>query len=265
MSHGPGKTYTLFSAGQDNRIYFELVKTLVDDILVVIPDPEEALVRLQVEAPLSLSGRLFRAFRRAPGLPRLAKEVISKSLSPFTVATARHLQTLKLSDRFDRILSTPAWICQLFMVEIELANRVFKHAFATADDRIAFLPHCLRDFRPGCRSRFEEIEHVCRHCCVECTISKGSRILRSHGIDPYIAMDMNLHNLIRKLKLGRPGLGVLGVACVPELVAGLRLCQRLGIPAQGVPLNANRCSRWLGEAQENSFDLIQLELLMREE
>jgi hypothetical protein len=58
------------------------------------------------------------------------------------------------------------------------------------------------------------------------------------------------------------GMGVLGIACVPELVMGMRLCESLNVPAVGVPLDANRCSRWLEECLETTYSLKELERLI---
>jgi hypothetical protein len=57
-------------------------------------------------------------------------------------------------------------------------------------------------------------------------------------------------------------LGVLGIACIPELVAGMRQCQKYNLPVIGLPLNANRCVRWMGSFNENSVNLEMLEKLI---
>jgi hypothetical protein len=44
---------------------------------------------------------------------------------------------------------------------------------------------------------------------------------------------------------------------------GMRLCLHTGIPPVGIPLNANRCARWMDQAHETSFSLEQLEELLR--
>ena len=57
--------------------------------------------------------------------------------------------------------------------------------------------------------------------------------------------------------------GILGIACIPEgLVWGLRKCQEYHIPAIGLPLDANRCARWMGSFHENSVNLEELERLI---
>ena len=56
--------------------------------------------------------------------------------------------------------------------------------------------------------------------------------------------------------------GVLGIACIPELIWGMRNCRKNNIPVTGIPLNANRCVRWFGEFFPNSIDLVELERLV---
>jgi hypothetical protein len=57
-------------------------------------------------------------------------------------------------------------------------------------------------------------------------------------------------------------LGLLGIACIPELVWGMRKCRNYKIPVVGIPLNANRCIRWFGEFFPNSINIDELAKLM---
>jgi hypothetical protein len=43
----------------------------------------------------------------------------------------------------------------------------------------------------------------------------------------------------------------------------MRLCIKLGIPSVGIPLDANRCARWMKKAHESSFNMKELEMLLR--
>ena len=89
-------------------------------------------------------------------------------------------------------------------------------------------------------------------------LSKPCRILKEHGIEPYIWMESDLKKLTStKLSSGQKT-AIFGIACIPELVAGMRRCRKLGVPAIGLPLNANRCIRWFGEFHPNSVHLEQL-------
>jgi hypothetical protein len=67
---------------------------------------------------------------------------------------------------------------------------------------------------------------------------------------------------LKRLKQEHISVGALGIACIPELAMGMRLCIRTGIPPVGIPLNANRCARWMSQAHETSFNLEQLEELL---
>jgi hypothetical protein len=47
----------------------------------------------------------------------------------------------------------------------------------------------------------------------------------------------------------------MGIACMVELVWGMRLCMKAGLPVVGIPLNANRCGRWMDGFYNTSVDL----------
>ncbi len=149
------------------------------------------------------------------------------------------------------------------MIEIELINRIYREAFKQSEYKFALLPHCLRDFRPECKSVPGDIEYTCKRCTKECFINLGSILLKKYNIDPYIAITIDLEKLFKKLKAEHPSIGALGVACIPELVGGMRLCLKLDIPPVGIPLDANRCARWMNQAYESSFNLQELDKLLK--
>ncbi len=168
-----------------------------------------------------------------------------------------------MTKRFDDTLTTREEQYHLFMLEIELSNRIYRESFKASEYRFALLPHCLRDFRPDCRSAPGDIEAECRGCTKDCFINLGSVLLKKYHINPYISVEIDQGRLFKKLKAQHPSVGALGVACIPELARGMRLCIGLGIPAVGIPLDANRCARWMKQAHESSFDLKELEELIR--
>jgi hypothetical protein len=88
-------------------------------------------------------------------------------------------------------------------------------------------------------------------------------LLKKYDIHPYISVTMDLERLFRKIKSEYPSVGALGIACVPELAHGMRLCVKLGIPPVGIPLDANRCARWMNEAHESSFSMRELNALLK--
>jgi hypothetical protein len=76
-------------------------------------------------------------------------------------------------------------------------------------------------------------------------------------------MGGSISNLAKEIKRKQQTLGILGIACIPELLMGMRKCRKYNIPVVGLPLNANRCVRWFGEFHQNSVDLEELEVLVK--
>jgi len=71
-----------------------------------------------------------------------------------------------------------------------------------------------------------------------------------------------LKSLLSQLVQKYHDVGVMGIACIVELTMGMRSCQKADLPVIGLPLNANRCIRLMGDFYENSVDLEELKLLI---
>ena len=250
----PGKTFTLFGTADSTEGYYLAVSALADACLLLQPDIDALIAEVR---RLGKRPRLARKLS-APGTASLPRSIVQNAriyLAPYTAAVKEHLAELSLLKRFDGVIAFTEEQYHLAMLEIELMNRAFGDRFRNARRKLAFLPHCLRDLEADCRAAPRDIDYACRGCSDICNVNAVSTLLRQHGIEPYIWMQANLKSLFRKLKDAEGGLGVMGVACVPELVRGMRMCVKLGIPVVGVPLNANRCARWMGEFYPTSVEL----------
>jgi hypothetical protein len=190
---------------------------------------------------------------------------LDRVLAPYLTGVEEHVRSLSLADRLDRTMRTKRDQYLLYMLEIELTNRINQEGFSGSPWRMALIAHCLKDFRENCRSRPEEFEEQCAHCDPGCYVNSGSELLKRYGIHPLISVSMDHRRLFKTLRASHPGMAVVGIACIPELVMGMRLCEGMGIPAVGVPLDANRCSRWLGECLETTYSLEALERLVKPE
>jgi hypothetical protein len=257
-----GKTYSLFADEGESEGYFAEIKRLTDLFLQRCPDENRLLSLIQMagKKPFLLGLKTSAAERKTL---RFIRETLRQSLSLYTREVANHLQSLPLAKRMDDTLATTEEQYHLYMLEIELVNRIYKAEFQRARYKFALIAHCLRDFRPECRSEQGDIEAVCRGCTEDCLVHLGSVLLEKYGIKPYISVEMDQERLFKKLKAEHPSIGALGIACIPELAMGMRLCIRTGIPPVGIPLNANRCARWMAQAHETSFSLEQLEELLK--
>lgn len=257
-----GKTYSLYGDVHLTEGYYKAVRDVTDLFLKQCPDRDRLLHQIQeVGKERSFVRGLFPGDRDIP-LISFIQKTLRQTLSVYTKGVNDHLRTLPVRKRFDSVLRTKEYQYHLSMIEIELFNRIYRKAFKRSEYRFALFAHCLRDFRSDCRSASGEMEAICRHCTEGCYISVGSLLLKQYNIHPYISVTMELEKLFQKIQSEHRSVAALGIACVPELVQGMRLCVKLGISPLGIPLDANRCARWMNEAHESSFSLRELENLL---
>jgi hypothetical protein len=257
-----GKTYTLLRPGQGSQAYYTAVRKAVDTLIKSVPDRKKLLSLLRASHRKSLLKKLTSG-REAGELADLVTRILHDHLSAFIEDVGGHIKGLGIRERFDPVLATKDWQYLLYMAEIELVNRIYAEDFRKAEYKFSLIGHCLRDFRPECEAIEGDIEKVCQGCTEDCFINLGGELMRRYGIHPYISVEMDQETLFKEIKARHPSVGALGIACVPELARGMRLCIRLGIPPVGIPLDANRCARWTGSASESSFDLGELEELLK--
>ena len=258
-----GKTYSLFGSSTGTEEYYRTIRKLTDKFLEKCPDEQELLGHIQrAGTDRSLMKKLMSRKIDRPLIYSI-KQTVKKSLSLYTTGVKEHLKTLPLSQRLDDIVKTKEFQYHLYMIEIELVNRIYRRAFQQSEYRFALIAHCLRDFRPDCKSLSGAYESVCKACTKDCFIHLGSALLKDYGIHPFISVSLDLDTLFKKIKADHHSVGALGIACVPELAQGMRLCIRLGIPPVGIPLDANRCARWMKKPHESSFSMKELEMLLK--
>ncbi len=256
VSGANGKTYTLISNESASDQYYNTIRGLAELFLQQCTDAEQ-LIMLVRKAGETKGSRVDTS------LASLIKKTLKESLSKYTLGVQEHLTTLPSSKKSDEVLLTSEEQYHLYMLEIELVNRINIDAFKKSEYKFALIAHCLRDFRPECRADSGDIESICTGCTEDCFINIGSTLLEQHNIHPYISVSMDLDKLFMKLKSEHPSIGALGISCVPELALGMRLCTESGIYPVGVPLDANRCARWMEQCRESSFNLEELDSLLK--
>jgi hypothetical protein len=257
-----GRTFSLHGDSQNSDGYYTTIADLADAFLKEVPDRRLLLTKIQT---LSKSRRRLKKLVSDGGdgsLDGFLVNTLGSKLSPYTRGVQAHLRGLSGFARLDRTLTTSEEQYHLYMLEIELVNRLFADGFKASEKKLAFLPHCLRDMTADCRAAQRDLDYVCKGCTDDCKVNRVTKLLRRHGVTPYIWMTANLHSLFRNLKREGKSLGVLGIACIPELARGMRLCLRFEVPVVALPLDANRCARWWGEFHWNTVNFQKLERLL---
>jgi uncharacterized protein len=250
-----GKTYTLFGDGSSTGAFYERITHIVDALTLIVPDQRILLSRIQ-RASKNLQN--FKSWKESVWT---LSEDLSR-LDVYTRNTNNHLEIIKFRKLFDKTLRTKEWQYHLYMLEAEITNRLNIKAFLDCEYKMALLPYCLHDLENECKSSSDGIEFVCRSCSSQCYINEITKTLKEYDVKGYLWMQSKLKTLFTSLAKDHKTIGVLGIACIPELVNGMRACSKHNIPAVGIPLDANRCIRWMGAFHENSVNLDQLKKLL---
>lgn len=254
-----GKTYSLFGHSDSTSGYYETIRMIADKTFTLNPDAGNLIDIIQ---KLSSKKRILKKLVGRKDSGSLIADIlnlIEPRLKQYTENTEEHLRTLSPSKFFDRRLATTREQYHLYMLEIELTNRLCRSEFINSDKKIALMPYCLQDFSVRCKSEKNGFDFQCRHCSAGCFQNYASEILKINHIEPFIWTAGDMKQLAKYTIKGKKTFGVLGIACIPELIWGLRTCRKNNIPVVGLPLNANRCVRWFGEFFPNSIDLRELE------
>jgi len=256
-----GKTYSLFGNNNSTEEYYQLIKSLAKTVLENYSDKQNIIELIKKKNNFAFFERLIKN-TKSSAIHSSSENGLDNFLSTYTKGVKKHFKELGLFKLWDKTLSTSEKQYHLYMLKIELVNQLNKKQFNECEYKIALLPHCLRDLTRDCMKKMGEYDYICKGCSKNCYLNFTSTMLRKYNIDPYIWMTADISNLFKKLKLKYKSFGVFGMACIPELFNGMIRCLKKDIPVIGLPLDANRCVRWMGEFHENSINTRQLELLL---
>jgi len=249
-----GKTYSLYGGKDTSDYFFDNLAELTNQVL---QDFKDECVLLELLRNITGRRRTLRKENKLnPPQTPLGNILHSseETLSKYFTDIYSHLKNLTLSEKCDSTLTTSREQYLLYMLEIELVNRLNKEKFRCSSSRYAFLPHCLHDLDKDCLSASDGTDYVCKSCSKNCSINSVSKLMKQRDIKAYIWREADLKKIFRIAKSSGENITVFGIACIPELVNGLRLCAKYDVPAIGVPLDANRCVRWMGDFYPNSVN-----------
>ena len=250
-----GRTYSLFGESETTDGFYEFTDKILNELLKVYKNEEELHCILQFS---SKKRKRYKEFVESNIFLKESELQFGK----YIYGVEEFIRKQSIFKIFEPDLKLKEWQYHLYMIEFVLTNRLYKDRFKKCDVKIALLPHCLRDLIKNCKAEKNEFDYQCRHCSKECFINEISRLLKKNNIEPYIWMSAKFNKVTGIKKFKDKSVGVLGIACIPQLIAGMRMCRKKNIPVIGLPLNANRCIRWMGDFYPNSIDLKELKKLL---
>ena len=151
----------------------------------------------------------------------------------------------------------------LNMVGAEVMNKAFRKEFERRPRKALLLPSCMKSaLRGKCLAHDTDLGLKCIRCSKNCNVKCLSDIGDEYGFEVYIVSHES-SAFSKSTKEDRDELGIVGVACVSNLIAGGWKAESLGIPAQCVLLDYSSCkNHWDSNGFPTSINLNQLMKLL---
>lgn len=255
-----GKTYSLYGGENTSDNFYNQLFVSANEILNLSDRNTNEL--LLFISDLSRSKLRIKKSEKKDGFISSLMKILRRDFSKYLINVEEHLKSINFTQLWDKTLSTSFEQYLLYILEIELTNRIYLKEFSLSTKKLAFLPHCLRDFSKDCLASPDEVDNLCKGCSKKCTVNRVSMLLKKSEVTPYIWMNADLKKVFASYRNTKNGVGVLGIACIPELTFGMRFCRKYNVPVIGIPLDANRCRRWMGDFYENSVNTNRLEKML---
>lgn len=147
----------------------------------------------------------------------------------------------------------------LNMVGAEIMNRAFRENFLKTEEKRVLLPSCMRFNNNGkCRAEKTSKGYICCNCTFKCNVNKLSKMGEKHGFRVYIIPHESTPFTKERLEEGK--IGVVGIACVLNLISGGWKARELGFVPQCVLLDYCGCKKhWDKEGIMTDINLTQFE------
>ncbi|MBL0175479.1 MAG: DUF116 domain-containing protein [Ignavibacteria bacterium] len=153
----------------------------------------------------------------------------------------------------------------LSMVGAEIMNRAFRGDFLAAPRKLVGVPGCMRiRTKETCEAAVDAAGDLrCTGCTKSCRVFRLSEMTRKHGAEVVIIP----HSTNFSQWAERKGLegrdAIVGVACVPALIAGGLELKANGVPAQCVFLDYSGCrNHWDAKGIVTDLDERQLRRIL---
>lgn len=168
-----------------------------------------------------------------------------KALGAFTINVEQFLYTQHQSHRYheDYIFSGRKRVeYHLNMVGAEIMNRAFNKDFMSKANKKILLPYCMRLHQDSnCQAIKSQNCLKCTGCSKNCRVNQVTKFGEMHGIETMIICHES--SLFSDKTENTSDVGIIGIACVTNLISGGLKSKRMGIPPQCVLLDYCGCKK----------------------
>jgi uncharacterized protein len=194
---------------------------------------------------------------------RIFSEQTRETLGQYTKRVNAYRQNVPVSNRNreNRIFCARAESeYHLNMFAAEILNREYKKDFDSKREKIVLLPTCMRGGNARrCRAVTDGNKTRCARCTEKCGINRVTTALEKHGVQTSLIPHSSDFTRFLKKWENSGSTGLIGVACVLNLLTGGYEMRRLGISSQCVFLDFSGCSKhWDSEGTATSLYIQRL-------
>lgn len=186
---------------------------------------------------LELAAELFDDFERESG----------KALGAYTKGVEMFLTTeyARRGRREDQLFCgrSPAEY-HLNMVAAEVMNLGLKDAFEFTPEKVVLIPACMRGARAStCRAHIRGVDMTCARCDPDCAANRITQQMRRLGASVYLVPHTSGFSRWLDRWEREPGVGVVAVACLLNILPGGFEIRARRMGAQCVPLDFPGCKK----------------------
>ncbi len=147
----------------------------------------------------------------------------------------------------------------LNMFAAEVLNRQFKEEFDKTSHKVVLLPTCMRRNSSNCKAKNNNGKITCQHCSKNCNIHNIVTSLAAHNVQTFLIPHSSNFSKFLKQWENNKDIGLIGVACVLNLLTGGYEMKGFNIAAQCVFLNYSGCQKhWHPSGISTQIDIQQL-------
>ena len=131
----------------------------------------------------------------------------------------------------------------LNMVCAEILNRQLRHDFQNSKRRIVLLPTCMRKSENQCKAKQNGLDIQCSGCSKDCRVFQLTQKCRELGVETRLIPHSSRFTEWLQRYQGDKEIGLVGVACVLNLLTGGYEMKNLGLASQCVFLDYCGCQK----------------------
>lgn len=153
----------------------------------------------------------------------------------------------------------------LNMVGAGIMNRIYRDGFVKTRDKAVLIPACMRCLPVDeCRGRTDGDGFHCAGCTAECSVFRLMQLGRKYGFAVHVlSHESSISKNRQQPEYLNSNTGVVGVACVLNLISGGWLLDSLGISSQCVVLDYCGCkNHWSREGIPTEINVEQLKRVL---